>query len=414
MQSEYRSVYRLVFSLVWVGLLFGCATPRGDAQGGASLGARWSAVAPRGTGDLGIVVERSRGAVQIIDTTQRVLLTEVPGLGDLSHASVVYSRDARYAYVFGRDGGLTKVDLLQGRIEKRVVQAGNAIGGAISQDGRLIAVSNYVPGGVKVFAADTLEPIADIPAGSGDSAQRSKVVGLVDAPGNRFVFSLYDAGEIWVADMKTPTQPKIFRFQNVGRQPYDGTVTPDGRYYIAGLFGEDGLALLDLWNLDAGVQRVLGGYGRGDKPLPVFKMPHLDSWAMAGGQAFVPAVGRHEVLVIDQQSWKEAARIPVHGQPVFVVARPDGRQVWVNFAFPANDTVEVIDTLTRKIVKTLKPGKAVLHMEFTPRGEQVWISVRDEDRVDVYDTETFNRVTSMPADKPSGIFFTVRAHRIGS
>jgi protein NirF len=369
---------------------------------------------PRGTGDLGIVIERARGSVQVIETTHHTSLAAVTGLGDLSHASVVYSRDARYAYVFGRDGGLTKIDLLRGRIEKRIVQAGNSIGGAISQDGSLIAVSNYVPGGVKVFAADTLEPIADIPAGSGDSAQRSKVVGLVDAPGNRFVFSLYDAGEIWVADMKTPAQPKISRFQNVGRQPYDGTVTPDGRYYIAGLFGEDGLALLDLWNLDAGVRRILDGYGRGDKPLPVFKMPHLDSWAMAADQAFVPAVGRHEVLVIDQQHWREAGRIPVHGQPVFVVARPDGRQVWVNFAFPDNDTVEVIDTLTRKIVKTLKPGKAVLHMEFTPRGEQVWISVRDENRVNVYDTETFERVTTLPADKPSGIFFTVRAHRIGS
>jgi protein NirF len=395
MHSEYRSVYCLVFFfMLWGGALCGCATPRG-------------------TGDLGIVIERARGSVQIVETTHHTSLAGITGLGDLSHASVVYSRDARYAYVFGRDGGLTKVDLLQGRIEKRIVQAGNAIGGAISQDGRLIAVSNYVPGGVKVFAADTLEPIADIPAGSGDSAQRSKVVGLVDAPGNRFVFSLYDAGEIWVADMKTPAQPKIFRLQNVGRQPYDGTVTPDGRYYIAGLFGEDGLALLDLWNLDAGVHRILDGYGRGDKPLPVFKMPHLDSWAMAADQAFVPAVGRHEVLVIDQRNWKEAARIPVHGQPVFVVARPDGRQVWVNFAFPDNDTVEVIDTLTRKIVKTLKPGKAVLHLEFTPRGEQVWISVRDDDRVDVYDTETFNRVASLPADKPSGIFFTVRAHRIG-
>jgi protein NirF len=396
MHSEYRSVYRLVFLfMLWGGALFGCVTPRGS-------------------GDLGIIIERARGSVQVIETTHHTSLAKITGLGDLSHASVVYSRDARYAYVFGRDGGLTKIDLLRGRIEKRIVQAGNSIGGAISQDGSLIATSNYVPGGVKVFTADTLELVADIPAGSGDSAHRSKVVGLVDAPGNRFVFSLYDADEIWVADMKTPTQPKIFRFQNVGHQPYDGTVTPDGRYYIAGLFGEDGLALLDLWNLDAGVHRILGGYGRGDTPLPVYKMPHLDSWAMAADQAFVPAVGRHEVLVIDQQNWKEAGRIPVHGQPVFVVARPDGRQVWVNFAFPDNDTVEVIDTLTHKIVKTLKPGKAVLHLEFTPRGEQVWISVRDEDRVDVYDTETFNRVTSLPVDKPSGIFFTVRAHRIGS
>jgi protein NirF len=51
-------------------------------------------------------------------------------------------------------------------------------------------------------------------------------------------------------------------------------------------------------------------------------------------------------------------------------------------------------------------------MEFTPRGEQVWMSVRDENRVDVYDTGTFERVASLPADKPSGIFFTARAHRI--
>ena len=44
---------------------------------------------------------------------------EAQGLGDLSHASVVYSRDARYAFVFGRDGGLSKVDLLSGRIAAR-------------------------------------------------------------------------------------------------------------------------------------------------------------------------------------------------------------------------------------------------------------------------------------------------------
>ncbi|MEX2163463.1 MAG: cytochrome D1 domain-containing protein [Sulfuricaulis sp.] len=368
---------------------------------------------PRGTGDLGIIIERASGSVQVIETSQRTRLARISGLGDLSHASAVYSRDARFAYVFGRDGGLTKIDLLRGRVAKRIVQAGNSIGGAISQDGRLIAVSNYEPGGVKVFAADTLALLADIPAGSGDDQRRSKVVGLVDAPGNRFVYSLYDAGEIWIVDMRNPRAPRVQKFADVGRQPYDGTVTPDGHYYIAGLFGEDGLALLDLWQPSLGVRRVLDGYGRGRQPLPVFKMPHMDYWALSNDTAFVPAVGRHEVLMIDQKNWKEAGRIDVVGQAVFVIARPDGRQVWVNFAPPENDKVQVIDTLSHKVIQTLKPGKAVLHMEFTPRGEQVWISVRDENRVDVYDTATFERLASLPADKPSGIFFTARAHRIG-
>ena len=367
---------------------------------------------PRGTGDLGLVIERAAGRVQVVNTSQPRSLATIAGLGDLSHASLVYSRDARYAYVFGRDGGLTKVDLLCRRIGKRVLQAGNAIGGAISQDGKLIAVSNYTPGGVKVFDATTLEALADIPAVYGNG-QHSKVVGLVDAPGNRFVFSLYDAGEIWIADLHDPRKPVVQKFTNIGKQPYDGTVTPDGRYYIAGLFGEDGLALLDLWQPQQGVRRVLQGYGRGEQPLPVYKMPHMDYWALAGDRAYVPAVGRHEVLIIDQRSWKETGRVAVAGQPVFVVARPDGRQVWVNFAPPHNDTVQVIDTLTGNIVQALRPGKAVLHMEFTPRGENVWISVRDDNRVDVYDTATFAKIATLPAQNPSGIFFTPRAHRIG-
>jgi len=367
----------------------------------------------RGTGDLGLVIERAAGRVQIVETTGSTVLGTVEGLGDLSHASVVFSRDARYAFVFGRDGGLTKVDLLTGLIAGRVIQAGNSIGGAISQDGRLVAVSNYDPGGVRVFDAETLEPVADIPAVYGESGARSKVVGLVDAPGGRFVFSLYDAGEIWIADFSVSDTPEITKFTDVGAQPYDGLITPDGRYYMAGLFGEDGVTMVDLWHVERGVTRILDGYGRGEEKLPVYKMPHLEGWASAGDRLFLPAVGRHEILVVDRATWREVGRIPVHGQPVFAVARPDGRQLWVNFAHPLNDVVQVIDTESMQVIDTLKPGKAVLHLEFLPRGERVWLSVRDEDRVEVYDTATRRRVATLNAAKPSGIFLTARAHRIG-
>lgn len=371
-----------------------------------------AAPALRGTGDLGVVIERAAGRVTVVETSGRSVLGRVEGLGDLSHASLNYSRDGRYAYIFGRDGGLSKVDLLEMRVVGRVMQSGNSIGGAISQDGRLVAVANYTPGGVKIFDAATLEQVADIPA-LDESGKPSKVVGLVDAPGNRFVWSLFEAGEIWVGEMKNPARPVVQKFKNIGKEPYDAMITADGRYYLAGLFGEDGLAMLDLWNPDAGVQRVLNAYGKGELKLPVFKMPHLEGWAATGTELLVPAVGRHEVLVVEQGSWKEAGRIAVHGQPVFVVARPDNRQVWVNFAFPHNDTVQVIDVPSRKIIHTFKPGKAVLHIEFTPRGEHAWVSVRDDHKVMVYDSESFAPLGELPADSPSGIFFTHRAHRTG-
>ena len=315
--------------------------------------------------------------------------------------------------VFGRDGGLTKVDLLTRAIAARTIQAGNSIGGAISEDGRLVAVANYEPGGVKVFDAATLAPVADIPATYGAGGARSKVVGLEDAPGNRFVFSLYDADEIRVADLSDPANPRVTAYPGIGHQPYDALVGYDGRHYIAGLFGEDGLAMLDLWNPDKGVTRVMDGYGRGEAPLPVYKMPHLEGWGFAAGRIFLPAIGRHEVLVVDPATWTEVGRIPVAGQPVFVMARPDGRQVWVNFALPDNAKVQVIDVPSLAVQATLEPGPGVLHLEFTPRGEQVWVSVRDRDRVVVYDTATLAPVAELPAEKPSGIFFTSRANRIG-
>ena len=372
-----------------------------------------AAPALRGTGDLGLVIERASGSVAVVDNSARAILGRVEGLGDLSHASAVYSRDGRYAYVFGRDGGLTKVDLLERKIAKRILQAGNSIGGAISQDGRLVAAQNYQPGGVKVFDAETLELLADIPAEFGNGKQFSKVVGLADVPGNKFAYALFDAGEIWVADLSTPRAPKLTKFRGIGSQPYDGLVTPDGRHYIAGLFGEDGLALIDLWKPEQGARKILANYGKGAEKLPVFKMPHLRGWAVAGGRAYLPAIGKHEVLVVDTATWQEVGRIKVKGQPVFVMARPDGRQIWVNFAFPDYSLVQVIDTLEQKVVQTLSPGKAVLHMEFTPRGEHVWISARDDNRVVVFDTASFAKLAELPAQNPSGIFFTSRAARIG-
>ncbi|MBL8401737.1 MAG: protein nirF [Candidatus Accumulibacter phosphatis] len=383
-----------LWTLLSMVLLAGCTTPT-----------------LRGSADLGVVIERASGQLSLVDTSRREVYARIGGLGDLSHASVVFARDGRYAYVFGRDGGLSKVDLLEARIVKRVLQSGNAIGGAISQDGRIVVAQNYTPGGIKAFDAETLELLSEVPAEYAPG-NFSKVVGLADLAGQRFAYALFDGGEVWISDFSDPRQPQTQRYP-AGLQPYDGLVTPDGRHYLAGLFGEDGVALLDTWRSEQGTRRILGNYGRGEEKLPVFKMPHLRGWSMAQGNAYLPAIGRHEVLVVAGSNWQEIAHIAVKGQPVFVMARPDGRQVWVNYAFPDNGWVEVIDTLSGKIVKTLAPGRAILHMEFTPRGEQVWISARDDNRVLIYDTATFTKLGELEVQAPSGIFFTSRANRMG-
>ena len=68
------------------------------------------------------------------------------------------------------------------------------------------------------------------------------------------------------------------------RQPYDALVTPDGRHYIAGLFGEDGLALVDLWQANAA--------GRYRHPLDQRAVALDDSFSGAGCAATEFQTGR--------------------------------------------------------------------------------------------------------------------------
>ncbi len=357
------------------------------------------------TGGLGLIVERATGSLLLVDRIRLETIGRIEGIGDLSHTSMTFSPDERFAYVFGRDGGLTKIDMTTGRIARRIVQAGNSIGGAISDDGQLVAVSNYDPGGIKVFDADSLEQVADIPAAS-------KAIGIADLPGRRFIWCLWEKGECWIADL-SGYAPSVMKVADTGANPFDGVLTDDGSTYLVGLFGEKGVTAIDVWQEPPVANRFLKDYGKTSEDLPVYKMPHLQGWAFTGNQFVLPAVGRHELLWVDRTSLLQLGRTSTHGQPVFIIAQPASPYVWVNFALPDNDTIQVVDSRTREVVKTLTPGPAVLHMEFAPRGAQVWMSVRDADKIVVYDTRSFKPVKELPARSPSGIFFTSRAHRIG-
>lgn len=359
----------------------------------------------RATGDMGLVIERATGSALVIDRSEHAAIGRIEGLGDTSHASMTYSPDERFAYVFARDGGLTKIDMLTQKVVARTMQAGNSIGGAISDDGKLVAVSNYTPGGVKVFDADTLDLVADIPADG-------KTIGLADLPGRRFVWTVWDTGHAFMGDFSGET-PVVTDLGEVGKNPFDAVVTDDAHTYLIGLFGEKGVTAIDLWSEHPKPVKFLKDYGKLEDDMPVYKMPHLQGWAFTEGQFVLPAVGRHELLWVNRETLEEVGRTQVHGQPVFVIAQPASPYVWVNFATPLNGVVQVVDSRTHEVVKTLEPGKAILHMEFAPRGAEVWMSSRDDNKIIVYDTRTFAVKAEIPAQSPSGIFFTARAHQPG-
>lgn len=370
-----------------------------------------------GTASLVVIVERNSGSVIVIDSKDHRFLGRIEGLGNLTHATVKFSKDARYAYVIGREADVSKIDLLELKLVKKVKAGLNSVGGVMTQDGRYIALSNYAPGEVRILDADTLEEVKRIPAVRKypDGTERmSRVVGLLDLPGNLLIFSLMDVDGIWVVDAGRPDFPVIKEFWDVGKTPYDALVTPNGRYYIVGFLESNWMGLLDTWAIDEGVERILteDETPKG-KDVPLWKIPHLKGWAIAGNLAFLPALKREWVIVYNTDNWKLVRYVPLEGTALYTVASPDGRSVWVDLIGRNGDLVQVIDTQSLEVIKTLNPGKGATHPQFTAKGEAVYISLMDDNKVVVYDTYTFEKIKEFPAESPSGIFFAYRANRFG-
>jgi protein NirF len=191
----------------------------------------------RGTGALVLVVERDHGSVLVLDSARHELVGRVEGLGNLVHATVKFSRDTRYAYVLGREAVVSKIDLLTLELVRQVRAGAWSVGGAMTADGRHVVLSNYAPGEARVLDADTLDTVARIPAERAlpdGTVRPARVAGLVDAPGNLILFALIEAHGVWVVDAGRSGFPVVRKFWDVGVEPYDALITPDGRYYLVG------------------------------------------------------------------------------------------------------------------------------------------------------------------------------------
>lgn len=378
-----------------------------------------SSAAAGGIGSRVFVVERASGSLAIYDFEERRLHPRrITDLGDLSHATMIFSPDLRYGYLATRGGKVSRIDLESLERAGTVLTSKSSIDNAISQDGRFIATAEYSPGGVTILDAQRLEVRKRLVATftRKGATYVSRVTGMVDAPGNRFVCVLMEGAEIWVIDASGPDFPILHRIPTaVGSLPYDAMITPDGRHYVVGHLESDRLSLLDLEAPERGVREIslrdpTAEY-RKDAPV---KLPHLASWAVAGDRIFVPLVGEKRLAVLDRRSFEFQRSIPVRGHPVYAVRSPTEREVWVSFSGEGDDAwVQVIDVESLAVTASLELAARIYHMDFTPRGSHVLVSANAANKLLLVNAATHEIEDSQDIESPSGIFGVWRAFRIG-
>jgi protein NirF len=393
---------RTLFGVVLAAVLLSC-----DGAGAPGIGSRV------------FVVERASGSLAVYDLARRKLLPKrITGLGDLRHATMIFSPDLRYGYLSSRGGQVSRIDLQTLERAGEVLTSKSSIDNAISQDGRFIATAEYDPGGVTILDARTLElrKRLDATFSRNGATHPSRATGIVDAPGNRFVCVLMEGAEVWIIDASHPEFPIEHRIP-IRREamPYDAMITPDGRYYVVGHLESDRVSVVDLSAPAAGVRSIslrdpAHDYER-DAPV---KLPHLASWAVAGSSIFVPLVGEDRLAVLDRATFEFRQSIPLRGHPVYAVRSPTEREVWVSFSGEEDDAwVQVVDVERLAVTSTLRVGGRIYHMDFTPRGGHVLVSANRDNKLLLVNASTHEIEDSEDVDSPSGIFGVWRAFRIG-
>lgn len=394
------------------------APPSAEAPQVAAPAAPAEKALPGGVGSRVFVVERETESLGIYDLASRSYAPKViTGLGNMRHATMTFAPDLRSGFVATRSGRLSRIDLEKVKRTTDVEVSKNSIDLAISQDGRFVATAEYTPGGVTILDARTMAVVKRLPATLDKKGRpkESRVTGIVDAPGNRFVCVLIEGAEIWVIDA-SGSEPRIERrIPTSSDEPYDAMITPDGRHYVVGHMGSGHVSVLDLHSAANEVREIsLRDPKKQFKRGSPQKLPHMAAWAVAGDNVFVPLVGEARMVVLDRRTFAFKQSVPVRGHPVYSVAAPSGNEVWVSFSGEANDAwVEVIDAERLEVKKSIQVGGRVYHLDFTPRGSHVLVSANRDNKIVLVDAHRYEVVDQHTVTSPSGVFGAWRAFRSG-
>jgi mono/diheme cytochrome c family protein len=380
------------------------------------------AQAPRYQADplnLFVVVESGDHHVTVLDGDRFVPVTRFASRFAL-HGGPKFSPDGRFVYFASRDGWISKYDLWGLELVAEVRAGINTRNLAISHDGHVIAVANYLPHTLVLLDAADLAPLEIIPAADARRTTTSRVSAVYQAaPRRSFVVALKDIPEVWelfygkdappvaglthsheLGMVEAVVKRERFPIRRVElSQPLDDFFFgPDYRYVVGSARDGDKAVVVHL-----DVRREIA-----ELPLP--GLPHLGSgisWQQGGRRVMAtPHLKEPAVSIIDMDAWRVIKRIETLGPGFFMRSHENSPYAWVDVFFgPHKDAVHVIDKESLEIVRTLRPepGKTAAHVEFTRDGRYALLSIWEMDgAIVVYDAQTLEEVARIPMVKPSG------------
>ena len=127
----------------------------------------------------------------------------------------------------------------------------------------------------------------------------------------------------------------------------------------------------------------------------VGRSPHEAFYTPDGKEVWVTVRGENYVSVIDAQSFQETTRIVTPAGPGMQIFSPDGKYGYICSSF--NPEIDVVTVADHKIIATVKQDSPFCpNIAATPDGKQVWFTLKDTGKTEVFNAEPpFNVIKSM-------------------
>lgn len=365
--------------------------------------------------NLFVVVEAGDHHVSVLDGDRFEVIYRFESRPAL-HGGPKFSPDGRFVYLASRDGWIAKFDLYGLKLVAEIRAGINTRNLAVSNDGKLVMVGNYLPHTLVILDADSLMPVKVITV-QDEEGTSSRISAVYDTgPRESFVAALKDLPEVW--EIPYGENPPYNGYVHDYRD--EGAPIVDERFAVRRIRLDD---YLDDFFFSADYRYVIGAtrnakqaqvvsliVGRPIATIDLPGLPHLGSgitWDQRDTPVLAtPNLEAPVVSVIDMQTWKVRRRIDTLGPGFFMRSHEQTPFAWVDVFFgPHRDAVHLIDKETLEIVKTLRPepGKTAAHVEFTRDGRYALLSIWEMDgAIVVYDARTLQEVKRIPMKKPSG------------
>ena len=337
------------------------------------------------------VVLRDAGKIAIIDGDTKETLNIIDS-GFATHI-LRTSATGRYMYAIGRDGKATMMDMcatppnivaeVRTGIDARSIDTSKYKG----FEDKYAVVGDYWPPHYVILEGDTLEPLKVIGTRGytydtneyRDETRVASIVASHNAP--EWILTLKETGVVLLVDYSkmdedTVTETKI----NAERFLHDGGWDSTKRYFLVAANARDTISVIDTKE-----RKLVANIITGTKPHPGrganWKDPEFGRvWATVHlGEGLVSIISTDPKK---DYAWTVVREWELGGNSLFIKTHPKSKNVYCDNTInqEKSNVLTVFDIENPEAPpRELTFEKKVVHMEFNKAGDEVWVSLWDND-----------------------------------